>query len=142
MKLTVKIEDQVFQTEVEDVNVRPVRVWVDGEAFDVYPEEHLATASPMPQPQSAPLPPTPPAAQPEHASSALQHLVAAPIPGVIITVNVKAGDSVQFGQDLCVLEAMKMKNLIRANRAGTVAAVRVAVGDQVRQGQALLEYTD
>jgi biotin carboxyl carrier protein len=68
--------------------------------------------------------------------------VTAPIPGVIISVAVKAGESVSVGQELCVLEAMKMKNSIRANRAGKIAAVRVAPSDQVVRGTVLLEFGD
>jgi biotin carboxyl carrier protein len=69
-------------------------------------------------------------------------VVTAPIPGVIISIAVKEGDIVKFGDEICVLEAMKMKNAIRANRAGKVAAICVTIGDQVRHGQTLIEYTD
>jgi biotin carboxyl carrier protein len=69
-------------------------------------------------------------------------MVTAPIPGVIVSINVKAGDVVTAGKELCVLEAMKMKNSIRAARAGTIAAIRVAVSEQVKNGQVLMEYGD
>jgi biotin carboxyl carrier protein len=68
--------------------------------------------------------------------------VLAPIPGVILSIAVKPGDAVVFGQELCVLEAMKMKNQIRANRAGKIAELRVAPGEQVRHSQVLFEYAD
>ncbi len=68
--------------------------------------------------------------------------VIAPIPGTIIAVSVQPGDRVEHGQELCVLEAMKMKNAIRATRAGMVSKVHVAVGAQVRQGQPLVSYSD
>lgn len=61
---------------------------------------------------------------------------------MIISINVKEGDTVANGQELLVLEAMKMKNSIRANRSGKVRALRVAIGDQVRKGQVLIEYAD
>ena len=64
------------------------------------------------------------------------------VAGRIVDIYVKEGDSVTVGQEVCVLEAMKMKNSIRANRAGKIAAVRVSTGDQVRKGQALLEFSD
>ena len=66
----------------------------------------------------------------------------APIPGTIVAVLVKAGESVKTGQELCTLEAMKMKNAIRANRDGTVANVLVANGDSVKYGQPLVEFTE
>ncbi len=68
--------------------------------------------------------------------------VLAPIPGVIIAVSVKVGDSVSFGQELCILEAMKMKNVIRATRSGKIGAIHVAIGDQVKHSQMLMEFTD
>ena len=68
--------------------------------------------------------------------------VLAPIPGVIIAISVKPGDSVTRGQELCVLEAMKMKNAIRASRDGKIAAILVNVGDHVKNSQVLIEFTD
>jgi biotin carboxyl carrier protein len=47
---------------------------------------------------------------------------------------------VAYGQQLCVLEAMKMKNSIRAGRAGVIDRVLVAVGEQVSQNQALMTF--
>ena len=66
--------------------------------------------------------------------------VKAPIPGVIIDVKVSAGDTVEYGQELCVLEAMKMKNSIRSGKAGIISKVTISVGDQVSQNQTLMEY--
>jgi biotin carboxyl carrier protein len=68
--------------------------------------------------------------------------VLAPIPGVIISVGIKEGEAVATGQELCVLEAMKMKNSIRAKRAGKICAVRVTPGEQVRHSQVLMEFAD
>jgi biotin carboxyl carrier protein len=68
--------------------------------------------------------------------------VAAPIPGVILSVGVKTGDEVKTGQELCILEAMKMKNTIRAARDGKIASVHVSAGDQVSHGQALMDYSE
>jgi glutaconyl-CoA/methylmalonyl-CoA decarboxylase subunit gamma len=66
--------------------------------------------------------------------------VTSPLPGVIVTILVKPGDTVSHGDELCTLEAMKMKNAIRANREGTIETVAVQVGDQVSHGQLLLTY--
>ena len=65
--------------------------------------------------------------------------VKAPIPGLITRVLVAPGQSVEAGQPLVVLEAMKMENEIRAPRAGRVAAVHVAAGRGVTLGQLLAE---
>jgi biotin carboxyl carrier protein len=69
-------------------------------------------------------------------------MVPAPIPGVIIEIKVTVGQSVNRGDLLCILEAMKMKNSIRAGRSGMIGIIPVTVGDQVRHGQTLVEFTE
>ena len=69
-------------------------------------------------------------------------MVIAPIPGTIVAITVKEGDSVTAGQELLSLEAMKMKNMIRATRAGKIARILVKTGDRVTQGQPLVEYAE
>lgn len=57
--------------------------------------------------------------------------VLAPMPGSILEINVKKGESVEIGDTLIVLEAMKMENEISADRAGTVKEIKARVGDSV-----------
>jgi pyruvate carboxylase subunit B len=64
--------------------------------------------------------------------------VRAPMPGLIVRVNVKVGDTVQAGQGIVVMEAMKMENELRASRGGTVAEVLVREGISVDAGALLL----
>jgi len=143
MKIKVTIADQTFEVEVGDLQARPIMATIDGETFAVTPES--AAASPMaapaasarPAPAAAPAAPRAPA-----AGGGGGKQVVAPIPGVIISITVKPGDVVKQGQELLILEAMKMKNAIRANRAGTIATILVAAGDQVRHSQPLIEFTD
>lgn len=66
------------------------------------------------------------------------HLMA-PMPGLIVRVNVAAGDHVQSGQSLVVMEAMKMENELRAVAAGTVKRVVASPGSAVEKGALLLE---
>jgi pyruvate carboxylase subunit B len=63
----------------------------------------------------------------------------APMPGLIVRVNVEAGDAVQAGQGLVVMEAMKMENELRAPAAGRVKRVAVAAGTAVEKGVLLVE---
>ena len=65
--------------------------------------------------------------------------VEAPLPGRIIEINVKVGDSVAIGQQIAVLEAMKMENSIPTNYAGTVKQILVAVGDAIPAGGIIAE---
>ena len=71
-----------------------------------------------------------------------REIVEVPITGKIISVNVKAGDSVKEGDVLCTLESMKMENPIMAPVDGTVAEVGVAVDEVVKPGAviAVIEY--
>jgi biotin carboxyl carrier protein len=64
--------------------------------------------------------------------------VTAPIPGSILSVYVKVGDTVAAGEPLLKMEAMKMENEINARIGGTVTAVNVQEGDSVSQGQELV----
>jgi biotin carboxyl carrier protein len=70
-------------------------------------------------------------------SSAIRDVKAA-MPGKVIRVLAQPGETVEAGQGLLILEAMKMQNELRSPRAGTVAAVRVAEGNTVASGQVLV----
>ena len=120
------------------------RITVNGVSYDVTVEETAAVANqpaaPAPAvaaaPKAAPAPA--PAAAPKAAPAATgSTVIKAPMPGTIIKVNVKAGDSVKRGDVLCVLEAMKMENEITAPEDGTIASINVAVGDSVESGDTL-----
>ena len=71
-----------------------------------------------------------------------QETVEAPITGKIISVNVKAGDGVEEGDTLCLLESMKMENPILAPVKGTVTQLEVASEQVVKPGDliAIIEY--
>jgi pyruvate carboxylase subunit B len=65
--------------------------------------------------------------------------VIAPMPGLIVRVNVAVGDTVAAGQGVLVMEAMKMENELRASAAATVKTVRVVQGTAVEKGTVLIE---
>ncbi|WP_054673192.1 acetyl-CoA carboxylase biotin carboxyl carrier protein subunit [Calditerricola satsumensis] len=65
--------------------------------------------------------------------------IAASMAGIVIRVNVQVGDAVQPGQDVVVLESMKMEIPVQAEAAGTVRAVNVKEGDFVNEGDVLVE---
>ena len=64
------------------------------------------------------------------------------MPGKIIAMNVKAGDTVTHGQTLAVMEAMKMEHSLAAPRDGVVEAVSGAVGEQVAEGVVLVQLVE
>jgi glutaconyl-CoA/methylmalonyl-CoA decarboxylase subunit gamma len=64
----------------------------------------------------------------------------APMPGLVLRVQVQPGEQVAAGAPLVVLEAMKMENELKAGASGTVKSVRVAAGEAVEKGQVLVEF--
>lgn len=72
------------------------------------------------------------------AASGKGEQVKAPLPGVIIGISVNVGDKVKEGQEVAVLEAMKMENSIEASVTGTVTAINVQKGDSVPEGAIIL----
>jgi biotin carboxyl carrier protein len=68
--------------------------------------------------------------------------MSAPIPGVVVAVKVHVGDMVSVGQELLILEAMKMRNTIRSPRDGQIAVVHVANGQTVNHNDPLIEFAE
>ena len=64
--------------------------------------------------------------------------IKAALPGAVLKINVAEGDSIEEGDVLLVLEAMKMETEIKSPKAGTVASIDVSVGDQVKNGQVMV----
>ena len=103
-------------------------VTVNGVAYNVTVEEGTGAAV-----ASAPVAAAP--AAPAGAAGSVT--VTAPMPGNILDVKIKAGDSVKAGDTLLILEAMKMENEISAPQDGTIASVNVRKGDVVNSGDLL-----
>lgn len=66
--------------------------------------------------------------------------IKAPMPGLIVKINVAVGDVVKPGDALLVLEAMKMENVIKASGEAIVSQVKVSKGNSVEKGQLLIEF--
>ena len=109
---------------------------VNGSSYEVEVEEvgGSASAAPVAAPKAAPAAPAAaPKAAPAGATS-----VNAPMPGTIVDVKVSVGDTVQSGDVLCILEAMKMENEIMAPKAGKIVAVSASKGSSVATGDVLV----
>ena len=145
MKIHVKIQNKTYEVKIGDIHARPIQASVDGETFEVWPEEMTLPSEGYPSPVTSSDDKSVKQVSIEKpASLAADKIkqVKAPIPGVIISIAVGEGEKVAYGQELCVLEAMKMKNAIRSGRAGTIAKVLIKEGDSVQHSQILMEYTD
>lgn len=114
---------------------------VNGKSYDVEVEEirdGVAVSTPVVSaPVAAPAPQAAPAA-PKATGIAGSVKIESPMPGTVLKMNVKVGDTVAEGQAVAVLEAMKMENDIVAPSAGTVASVNVSVGDAIDTGAVIV----
>ena len=134
--IKVRLDGEEHQVKIEDLKAvkdsgeklaipnigEKVRIIVDGEAFDVKIEG-------APQPAVA-VTETTEKSEAETLGKA-RHYIRAPMRGTVVKTPVKAGDKIQAGTTVLVLETMKMENAIQGPVAGTVRSVKVSVGDSV-----------
>ena len=146
MKYKITVNNKSYEVEIEDINKRPVVAFVDGDRFEVMPENadqaetrkeagrktESKTFNPNPAPAAVP--------SPNLALSG--NTQTAPLPGTVIEVFVKPGDKVEAGQVILVIEAMKMKNSIRSVFSGIVGEVFVSTGQSVAHKQALIKFAE
>lgn len=133
-----RINGTKFSVKVGDVVDDHVQVEVNGTPYTVELDKAPARKTTVSQPVKSPLPAprtetgekiiaTP---APAPASG---YVVKAPLPGTIMSFAVKVGDTVNAGDTVCVLEAMKMENDVHAAKGGKVARIIANVGDAVPQ---------
>ena len=143
----ITLDGQSFEVLLlSDPSQEQVQVEVDGVAFTV----EVRDLSAEPEPDTEVAGTTAPSASGEtpvakltpatQAALSAGNSVTAPLPGVIKSVSVRPGQQVSSGDELLVIEAMKMDNIIRASRAGTVETIHVIEGRQVAYGERLLDY--
>lgn len=147
MKYRITIDGQVYEVEIADLHARPLMVTVDGEPIQVDVERLLNHAAPSAQPSATPRPvaptvPPPMSSVPTGVAPRAGLTVRAPIPGVIVALLVRPGDQVAYGQELCTIEAMKMRNNIRAARAGRIAEILVSPGQTVNHNDPLMRFEE
>lgn len=137
-----KINGNEYNVAINSVDGTNASVTVNGTDYQVELENAPAApvqTAPAAVPAAAPAQAAPAApAAPKPAASSAGKAVTSPLPGVIIAVKVNVGDSVKAGQEVAVLEAMKMENSIEATQDGTVTAIHVAKGDSVLEGAAIV----
>ena len=133
------IDGNKYEVAVNEVNDTTAKVTVNGTEYTVEwekPVEEKPVVKGQPvtaKPVATAAPAATPAAAPVSGNA-----IKTPLPGVIIDVKVKVGDTVKKGDTVVVLEAMKMENNINADRDGKVVAIQVAKGDTVADGAALV----
>jgi biotin carboxyl carrier protein len=134
MKYIIKIADRSFEVEIKDIYARPVIARVDGQEFEVHPENGI---KPEVRKEAGEVKHV---ELPRPASIPNVNEMVAPLPGTVTEIFVRAGDVIESGQVIVIIEAMKMKNSIRATRAGKVAEVFVSAGQAVAHKQPLVRF--
>ena len=149
-KYQYKVQGVDYEVEIEEVEGNIAKVNVNGIPFEVEMQQpinaakHPTIVKPKVAAPAAVAANSPKTAAPRQQPQANTQAAAngnpvkAPLPGTITTVNVKVGDTVNVGDVVIILEAMKMQNNIEAEYAGTVTAVNVNPGDSVMEGSVLL----
>ena len=121
--------------------MKKYNITVNGATYEVFVEEADATgaapvATPAPAAAPAPAPKAAPKAAPTGAQGAVK--VTAPMPGTILKMNVKVGDTVPANGLVCILEAMKMENEIFCEKGGVVASINATAGTAVQSGDVII----
>jgi len=135
-----RINGNLYAVKIGDIDNNLAKVEVNGVPYKVQIEktEKPVTIVSAPRPSAAPRTESGAKviAKPQVATGGVQ--VKAPLPGVVLQIPVKVGDSVKASDTVVVLEAMKMENAIHAGHDGKVASIVVNPGDSVLEGAVLI----
>ncbi len=126
----MNVEDNVIELEVNGSNYK---VEVD-KSIQPVKTPRLVRSRAVPATDS-----TPSTGTGSKVPSSPSGLIKSPLPGTVISIHVKEGDSVKVGQKLMVLEAMKMENNIDSDMDGKVISISVRPGQSVMEGDVLIE---
>ena len=157
-RYTLDIANREFVVDVQETDFDQFEVTVGGESYVVTLSEDQAVGGTIAAaPAAAPAPKAAPAAAPAPAAAAPaaapapkkqpaggggKGAVKAPMPGKILEVSVKPGETVKRGQQVAILEAMKMHNSLGASQDGVIAEVCVDVGQTVAHGDVIVTFKE
>ena len=130
---TFKINGKEYKVAIGEADGTMLPVNVNGADYQVE-LENAPVAPAAPAVQAAPAAAAAAPAAPKAAPAGAGEKVNSPLPGVIVEVSVKEGQTVKAGQKVAVLEAMKMENEIPAPKDGTITAIHVNKGDSILEG--------
>ncbi len=147
-KYVLEIGEKEYTAEVEAITTEEVDIAVNGEHYKVKLKSFGRDKESVPKiervERHAPVD-MPPAPVPRKSAAADADsggaIVNAPLPGLILEVYIKTGDMVKAGQNLLMMEAMKMENQVEATHDGTVKKVYIQKGDSVAEGDPLVELS-
>ena len=136
---TFRINHNNYSVKIVSQENNAIDLEVNGTSYSVKMKEEISTRK---TPTLIRKPSRAAAVEPVkvNPSSSGKAKVTAPIPGVVLSLNVKVGDTIKENDLLLVLEAMKMENSIVAEKSGVVTAINVTAGQQVLQGEIMIEF--
>lgn len=131
-----KVHDNNYKVNLLSHEGNNIELEVNGTKYEVKLKEEVKTTKTPTLVRSASKRPVEPL---KVNPSSKKTKILAPIPGTIMIVDVKVGDTVQVGDRLVQLEAMKMENNITSEKAGKITAVLVTTGQKVLQNEVMIE---
>lgn len=122
-RYTIAIGGKEYLIDVRETLTDQFRVMVEGQTFNV----QVVSSEEIPSPFY-------------RRDRESQFTLTSPMPGIILSVEVSPGDTIQRGQTLVILEAMKMKNALQAPHDGVVKEILVQPGKRVDTGESLIRF--
>ncbi|MBW6490725.1 MAG: biotin/lipoyl-binding protein [Lentimicrobium sp.] len=145
-KYKFTINGNIYEVNIQNVEDNMAEVEVNGTAYKVEVDKAIQTSKTPRLIRSVSVPSTdsaPSLAKTSGPGTAKgTGNIKSPLPGVILDIHVREGDTVKFGQKLITLEAMKMENNITADKEGKVVSLKVGKGDSVMEGDVLIVIGD
>ncbi len=126
-----KINGKEYEVTINSVSDTDAQVTVNGNAYDVEIIKEEKAQEPTYQRPTIP-------AREASTPAAVDKSLRSPLPGMILAIKVKVGDTVREGQPVAVLEAMKMENEILSEHDGTVTQINVEKGETVPEGAVIV----
>ena len=128
--MKIRVEKKWYNIEVDSISSDSAVVLVDGERFEVKLED-VEKTSELTEEVSGPV------SNSGGVRTDNYMEFKSPMPGTIISILVQTGDDVSQGQDICVLESMKMQQTLKSDMAGTIMGTSVSQGDQLLDGDVI-----
>lgn len=131
-----RIQDNNYNVKIVSHENNNIELEVNGTAYTVTLKEEIKKSKTPTLVRSASRRPT----EPLKVNPGMgKTKIVAPIPGVVLSIDVKVGDVIKVGDRLLVLEAMKMENNITSEKSGTVSSIHISKGQQVLQDELMIE---
>lgn len=137
-KYKFRISGNDYDVHLKDIEDNIAEIDVNGTLYEVEIRSEVKTSK-TPKLIRKAVEQKPGEGQITKKQSSGKHTVTAPLPGTILKINIAVGDTVTEGQNLLIMEAMKMENQVQTGKGGEIIAIKVNVGDTVLQDDVLIE---